>query len=177
MNNQLENRKNRARKHPKAETAQEKEHGAGKSARRGKAAQGEDRGLYRGLPRCVCRAADRFLDRGRCDGDRRFLSGCRRGRRAVDQVGAGGRRGGDPLPAGAPCPQKGAQALWRGGGLPGAPAGAGGVVFIAGTIGNRIYTTVTDDSQLRAYDTFLTPVVMQDPAPFESIEEANEDLS
>lgn len=51
-----------------------------------------------------------------------------------------------------------------------------GVVFIAGTIGNRIYTTVTDDSQLRAYDTFLTPVVMQDPAPFESIEEANEDF-
>lgn len=51
-----------------------------------------------------------------------------------------------------------------------------GVVFIAGTIGNRIYTTMTDDSQLREYDTFLTPVVMQDPAPFESIEEADEDF-
>lgn len=51
-----------------------------------------------------------------------------------------------------------------------------GVVFIAGSIGNKIYSTMTDDSQLRAYDTFLSPVVMQDPAPFETVADANEDF-
>ncbi|WP_195984908.1 hypothetical protein [Clostridium sp. D33t1_170424_F3] len=51
-----------------------------------------------------------------------------------------------------------------------------GVGFIAGTIGNQIYKTVTDDSQLREYDTFLGPVVMQDPSPFESPQEADENF-
>ena len=51
-----------------------------------------------------------------------------------------------------------------------------GVAFIAGTIGNRIYSAVTDDSQLREYDTFLAPVVMQDPEPFEAPTAANENF-
>ena len=42
-----------------------------------------------------------------------------------------------------------------------------GVGFIAGTIANSIYRSATDDSQLRAYDTMLTPIVMQDPPAFE----------
>lgn len=51
-----------------------------------------------------------------------------------------------------------------------------GVVGIVWAIGGQIYRTATDDSQLRAYDTFLSPVVMQDPAPFESVAEANEEF-
>ena len=69
-----------------------------------------------------------------------------------------------------PVRRKGAQAVWGYSGRFGSSAGAGGRGVIAGTIGNRILPTMTDDSQLREYDTFLTPVVMQDPAPFESIE-------
>lgn len=48
-----------------------------------------------------------------------------------------------------------------------------GVVSIAGLIGTNIYRTVTDDSALRAYDSFLSTIVMQDPQPFDSPEEAD----
>lgn len=51
-----------------------------------------------------------------------------------------------------------------------------GVVMIAGAIGQRIYSAATDDSKLRAYDTFLTPVVMQDPQPFASPDKAPDDF-
>ncbi len=51
-----------------------------------------------------------------------------------------------------------------------------GVAFIATAIGRQIYTAATDDSNLREYDTFLTPVVMQDPQPFASPDKASEDF-
>lgn len=51
-----------------------------------------------------------------------------------------------------------------------------GVVFLAVTAGRAIYHTATDDSALRAYDEWLAPVVMQDPAPFESIDQADPDM-
>lgn len=51
-----------------------------------------------------------------------------------------------------------------------------GVAFIAGSIGQQIYHAATDDSKLREYDTFLTPVVMQDPQPFASPDKAAEDF-
>jgi hypothetical protein len=49
-----------------------------------------------------------------------------------------------------------------------------GVGFIATAIGKQIYTAATDDTKLREYDTFLTPVVMQDPKPFASTDKADE---
>lgn len=51
-----------------------------------------------------------------------------------------------------------------------------GVAFIATAIGRQIYAAATDDSKLREYDTFLTPVVMQDPQPFASPDKATEDF-
>jgi Fe2+-dicitrate sensor, membrane component len=51
-----------------------------------------------------------------------------------------------------------------------------GVVFIVGAIGKQVYTAATDDSKLREYDTFLTPVVMQDPQPFASPDKAPDDF-
>lgn len=51
-----------------------------------------------------------------------------------------------------------------------------GVVFIAASIGQQIYRAATDDSKLRAYDTFLTPVVMQDPQPFASPDKADDEF-
>ena len=51
-----------------------------------------------------------------------------------------------------------------------------GVVFIATNIGKQIYFAATDDTKLREYDTFLTPVVMQDPQPFVSPDKATEDF-
>lgn len=48
-----------------------------------------------------------------------------------------------------------------------------GVVFLAITIGQAISRSMNDDSKLREYDSFLAPVVMQDPAPFESIGSAD----
>lgn len=51
-----------------------------------------------------------------------------------------------------------------------------GVAFIATSIGRQIYAAATDDSKLREYDTFLTPVVMQDPQPFASPDKATEDF-
>ena len=48
-----------------------------------------------------------------------------------------------------------------------------GVVSLAGMIGTRIYSSVTDDSALRAYDEQLACVVMQDPEPFDSPENAD----
>lgn len=51
-----------------------------------------------------------------------------------------------------------------------------GVIFIVGAVGNRIYAAATDDSRLREYDTFLTPVVMQDPQPFASPDKAPDDF-
>lgn len=51
-----------------------------------------------------------------------------------------------------------------------------GVVFLATSIGKQIYNAATDDSNLRAYDTFLTPVVMQDPQPFASPDKAGEEF-
>lgn len=51
-----------------------------------------------------------------------------------------------------------------------------GVAFIASAIGKQIYTAATDDSKLREYDTFLTPVIMQDPQPFASPDKAAEEF-
>jgi hypothetical protein len=51
-----------------------------------------------------------------------------------------------------------------------------GVGFIATTIGRQIYAAATDDTKLRAYDTFLASVVMQDPKPFASPDKADEDF-
>lgn len=51
-----------------------------------------------------------------------------------------------------------------------------GVCFLAGEAGKSIYNAVTDDSALRAYDTFLTTVVAQDPKPFASPEKADPDF-
>lgn len=51
-----------------------------------------------------------------------------------------------------------------------------GVVFLAVTIGQAISHSRNDDSQLREYDNFLAPVVMQDPAPFETIDSVDPDL-
>ncbi|MDF1494449.1 hypothetical protein [Caproiciproducens sp. CPB-2] len=51
-----------------------------------------------------------------------------------------------------------------------------GVGFIAAAIGKSIYFAATDDSKLRAYDSFLTTVVMQDPKPFASPDKADEEF-
>ena len=51
-----------------------------------------------------------------------------------------------------------------------------GVCFLAYLGGSSLYAKLTDDSQLRAYDTFLTPVVMLDPEPFDSPEKASNDF-
>jgi hypothetical protein len=51
-----------------------------------------------------------------------------------------------------------------------------GVCFLVGTIGGKIYSVATDDSKLRAYDTYLSAIVMQDPEPFASTAVANEGM-
>lgn len=51
-----------------------------------------------------------------------------------------------------------------------------GVVFLAVSIGQAIFRGLNNDSKLREYDNFLTPVVMQDPAPFETIDSADPDM-
>ena len=48
-----------------------------------------------------------------------------------------------------------------------------GVVSLAGLLGSQIYRRATDDSALRAYDEQLACVVMQDPEPFDSPENAD----
>ncbi len=47
-----------------------------------------------------------------------------------------------------------------------------GVVFLAWMAGSSLHARFTDDSQLRAYDDFLMPVVMLDPEPFASPDKA-----
>lgn len=51
-----------------------------------------------------------------------------------------------------------------------------GVGFLVTMAGQGIYRVVTDDSQLRAWDEFLAPVVMQDPEPFESAADADPEM-
>lgn len=51
-----------------------------------------------------------------------------------------------------------------------------GVVFLAVFIGGEIHKSMTDDSELRAYDKFLAPVVLLDPKPFDSPERADETM-
>ena len=46
-----------------------------------------------------------------------------------------------------------------------------GVVYVTTAVVQQIYTAVTDDSALRAYDEKIKPLVMQDPKAFESWEE------
>lgn len=65
----------------------------------------------------------------------------------------------------------------------GLAAGAGvlllalaGVVILAVQAGKSIRAAVTDDSKLRAYDSFLSVVVAQDPKPFDSPEKADPDF-
>lgn len=48
-----------------------------------------------------------------------------------------------------------------------------GVGYLATTVGTQVYRMVTDDSRERGYDEFLRPLVMQDPEPFASQEEAD----
>ena len=51
-----------------------------------------------------------------------------------------------------------------------------GLIFLGKQAYNYIYARVTDDSSERAYDTYLSPVVMLDPEPFESLDAANKDM-
>lgn len=51
-----------------------------------------------------------------------------------------------------------------------------GVVFLAVNLGQAIFRGLHNDSNLREYDNFLTSVVMQDPAPFETIDTADPDM-
>lgn len=51
-----------------------------------------------------------------------------------------------------------------------------GLTTIAFSLGRQVYNMATDDSRLRVYDTFLSPIVMQDPEPFASIEEASTEM-
>ncbi|WP_085832745.1 hypothetical protein [Clostridium merdae] len=51
-----------------------------------------------------------------------------------------------------------------------------GLSVLVWGVGRQIYRAATDDTQLRAYDTFLSPIVMQDPEPFENEEEANAEM-
>ena len=170
MNNQLENRKNRARKHPKAETAQEKNTEQEKAPAAGK--------------RRKEKIADFTADYRDAFAERPTVSSTEDDATEIDDFYPDADEDDALLTKWAPeeeeaeipsLPERPARKKGRR--RYGVVVGSlvlllalVGVVFIAGTIGNRIYTTVTDDSQLRAYDTFLTPVVMQDPAPFESIE-------
>lgn len=50
-----------------------------------------------------------------------------------------------------------------------------GVGYVATSLVQYIYGVVTDDSALRAYDDRIKPVVMQDPAPFESWEDLDKE--
>ncbi len=50
-----------------------------------------------------------------------------------------------------------------------------GLIFIGIQAYQYIYSRVTDDSTERNYDTYLTPVVMLDPEPFESIDAADKE--
>lgn len=51
-----------------------------------------------------------------------------------------------------------------------------GVGFLATSIGMRIHSALTDDTELRGYDKFLTVAVAQDPRPFASPDEADPDF-
>ena len=51
-----------------------------------------------------------------------------------------------------------------------------GVAFLATAIGTKIHAVLTDDTQQRQYDQFLTVVVAQDPEPFDSPEKADPDF-
>lgn len=51
-----------------------------------------------------------------------------------------------------------------------------GLIFIGTQAYHYIYDKVTDDSTERAYDTYLTPVVMLDPEPFESLDAADKEM-
>ena len=51
-----------------------------------------------------------------------------------------------------------------------------GIATIAVGLGRQIYTMATDDSRLRSYDTYLSPIVMQDPEPFASVDEASPEM-
>ena len=51
-----------------------------------------------------------------------------------------------------------------------------GLFFIGSQIYNFAYKIITDDSEERAYDSFISTVVMMDPAPFENIAAADNKL-
>lgn len=51
-----------------------------------------------------------------------------------------------------------------------------GVSFLATVIGQAIHQHLTDDSALREYDKLISPVVMQDPVPFETVEGADPEM-
>ncbi len=51
-----------------------------------------------------------------------------------------------------------------------------GFAWLCTQVGQYIYGVVTDDSVERAYDTYLTPVVMFDPQPFESLSGADKSM-
>ena len=51
-----------------------------------------------------------------------------------------------------------------------------GVGFLVSLAGQSIYRSVTDDSQLRAWDEFIAPVVMLDPEPFETTADADPEM-
>ena len=51
-----------------------------------------------------------------------------------------------------------------------------GFAWLCSQIGQYIYGVVTDDSVERAYDSYLAPVVMFDPEPFESLNAADKTM-
>lgn len=51
-----------------------------------------------------------------------------------------------------------------------------GVAYLATAVGTKIHAALTDDTELRAYDAFLTVVVAQDPQPFASPDKADPDF-
>lgn len=51
-----------------------------------------------------------------------------------------------------------------------------GVIFLGTQVYQYVYRVATDDSAEREYDTFLSPVVMLDPEPFETIEAADKKM-
>ena len=48
-----------------------------------------------------------------------------------------------------------------------------GIVSLVSAVGNRIASAMQNDSELRAWDDFLQPVVLMDPAPFDEIAAAD----
>lgn len=51
-----------------------------------------------------------------------------------------------------------------------------GTIFLGTKVYTYIYNRVTDDTEERTYDSYLTPVVILDPQPFETLEAADKQM-